>query len=63
MNRSAWWLYWVSMIYLTVGMFDIFIYRFCRTEYIQAVWVVVLSLPLWIRPLARKLNIKCVWEA
>ena len=62
MSRKAAWLFWVSVIYLAVGMFDIFIYPFCRTEYIPAVWVVVLSLPLWVKPLARKLNMKVIWE-
>ena len=61
MERSVKWLFYCCVIYLLVGFFDMFVYRFCRVEYIQAVWVVTLSLPLYVKPLARKLHMTCIW--
>jgi len=57
MSRGAW-LFWVSFVYFVVGTFDLFVYRFCPIEYIQVVYIVVLSLPLWVGPVSRKLGIK-----
>jgi hypothetical protein len=35
-----------GLVYLVVGMFDIFVYRFCEPEYIQMVWMLVLLIPV-----------------
>jgi len=59
---GGYWLFWTSFIYLCIGMYDLFVYTFAKTEHIQAVWILIVSLPLWIKPLARKLNMKCFWE-
>lgn len=56
------WLFVTSFIYFVVGMIDLFVYNFAKTEYIQIVWIVVVSLPLWIPPLARFCNMKLIWE-
>jgi hypothetical protein len=52
----------VTVIYAIVGLFNVFVYTWTRTEYIQLVWMLVLSLPLWIKPIARWCNMKTVWE-
>jgi hypothetical protein len=62
-RSGGYWLFWMSAIYLVAGFIQIYVYEFSpRLEYIQAVWVVSLSLPLWIKPMAQWLNIKTIWE-
>ena len=39
-------MFYTGVIYLIVGMFDIFVYRFCEPEYIQMVWTLVLLIPV-----------------
>ena len=36
----------VNLIYFFVGMFNIFGYKFTETEYIQAVWILILMIPV-----------------
>ena len=62
-RTGGYWLFWTTFIYFWVGMFDIFVYNFTRTEFIQVAWIIIMSLPLYIKPLARYFNMKCVWEA
>ena len=57
------WLFLVSAIYLELGMIDIFVTPFVETFYITAVFVLILSVPLYVPPLARFFNVKCIWEA
>jgi len=58
-KRSAFsWLFWLNIIYFVVGLFNIFVYNFTKVEYIQMAWVVLMALPLWIKPLGRWLNMK-----
>lgn len=40
----------VSVVYFIIAMIDVFIVRFAPVELLQAVYVVVLSIPLWVRP-------------
>lgn len=61
-RSGGYWMFWVSAIYLIVGIVNIWVYPFTKVEYIQAVWVVILSLPLWITPLARWLNMNSLWD-
>lgn len=37
----------VNVIYFFVGMFNIFGYRFTESEYIQAVWIFILMIPVF----------------
>jgi hypothetical protein len=46
------WLFACSTIYLIVGFADIY-YRWWDTELTSAAYCVILSLPLWIKPLAK----------
>lgn len=63
MRSGGSWLFWISALYIVAGIINWNSNPCIRLEYIQAAYVLVLSLPLWVRPLARKLNMKCVWEA
>jgi hypothetical protein len=53
------WLTVVSAVYLAVGIFN-FAMPFMAIEFIQAVYCLVLALPLFVPPLARAFNIKCL---
>ena len=55
------WLFWISVIYLLVGIYAVFVLQYKHLEFIQMAYALVLSLPLWIPPLARWLNMKCIW--
>ena len=52
---------WLSAIYLIVGFSNI-AYKFTRDEYIQVVWILCLIVPLVIKPVARWLNMRTIWE-
>jgi hypothetical protein len=52
------WLFIVSTIYFVIGMGNIFIYHFTKTEIIQVVWVIILSMPLYVPPLGRWVGLK-----
>jgi hypothetical protein len=39
-------MFWTGVVYFIVGMFDIFVYRFCEPEMIQMVWMLVLLIPV-----------------
>lgn len=39
-------MFYTGLVYFIVGMFDIFVYRFCEPEYIQMVWILVLFIPV-----------------
>ena len=52
----------VTIIYAIVGLLNVFVFEYTKTEYIQLVWLVVLSLPLWIKPIARWCNMRTLWE-
>ncbi len=57
------WLFLVSAIYLELGIIDLFVQRFTEPFYLTAGYVLLLSVPLYIPPLARFFNVKCIWEA
>jgi hypothetical protein len=47
---------WVSFVYLCVALYDAFVYNFTDIIFIQIVWLFILALPLWFKPLAKFLN-------
>lgn len=62
-RTGGYWLFWISTIYLILGMFDVFAHvKLIPDPWLQIGYVLALSLPLWIPPLARYFNMKCVWE-
>jgi len=54
-------LFWLSAIYLIVGFTNI-AYKFTEVEYIQAVWILLLWIPLVVKPVARYFNMRTLWE-
>ena len=61
-RTGGYWLFWVSVAYVLAGIINWYSVPCTHIEYIQAAYVLVLSLPLYIPPMARWLNMKCVWE-
>ena len=57
------WLFWISLVYLELGVIDLFVERFTEPFYLTAGYVILLSVPLYTPPLARFFNVKCIWEA
>ena len=57
------WLFLISALYLELGIIDLFVERFTEPFYLTAGYVILLSVPLYVPPLARFFNVKCVWEA
>ena len=41
-------MFWTGLVYFVVGMFDIFVYRFCEPKWIQMVWMLVLLIPVLV---------------
>ena len=58
----GWWLVYVSLGYWIAGMLNIFVYKFAPFEYVQFAYCVILSLPLWIPPIARFCNMTVIWR-
>jgi hypothetical protein len=56
------WLIVVTIIYLIAEIYDGFIYHSLHLFPIQMVWIIILSLPLWIKPIAQWCNMKILWE-
>lgn len=56
------WLFFWAIIYMIVGMFNLFIYKFTEIEYIQMVWLSITSMPLVIRPIANWCNMRVLWD-
>ena len=54
------WLVVINCIYLVVGLLDIY-YKWWPTEYVQAVWCVILSMPVWI-PMQRIVDMDPFWK-
>jgi hypothetical protein len=46
MISSGQYMFYTGLVYFIVGMFDIFVYRFCEPEMIQMVWMLVLLIPV-----------------
>ena len=61
-RTGGYWLFWVSAVYLVLGMIDLFVVKFIQEPWLQVAYVLLLSLPLYIPPLARFLNMKLIWE-
>jgi len=52
----------VTVIYAIIGLINVFVFEWTRIEYVQIIWILVLSLPLWIKPIARWCNMQTIWE-
>jgi len=61
-RTGGYYMFWTGFVYFFTGMFNIFVYEFTKVEYIQVVWILVLMLPLCVKPVARWLNMRTFWE-
>jgi len=61
MLSSGQYLFYTGLVYFILGMLDLFWYRFAEPEVLQAVWVVVLALPLLV-PMQRIVRIDPLWK-
>ena len=61
-RSGGYWLFWVSVAYVVAFTINWYSVPCVRLEYIQAAYVLAVSLPLYVPPLARWLNVKCIWE-
>jgi hypothetical protein len=55
-------MFYTGLVYFIVGMFDIFVYRFCEPEYIQMAWMLVLMIPVLI-PMRKFVRNTPFWKA
>jgi hypothetical protein len=58
---SGAWLMSCGAVYLIVSLVNHFVYPFTRIEYIQAVWMLIMSLPLWIR-MKWLVSVDSIWD-
>lgn len=61
MLSSGQYLFYTGLVYFILGLLDLFWYRFTEPEVLQAVWVVVLALPLLV-PMQRIVRIDPLWK-
>ncbi len=57
------WLFLTGAVYIELLVMNVIAGTPVPSELIQMGWVVVMSLPLWVPPLASFFNVKCIWEA
>ena len=60
-RSGGYYIFWTGFVYFWVGLFDIY-YKFCPLEFIQLGWIVVMMLPLTVKPVARYFNMRLFWE-
>lgn len=61
-RTSGYWLFWISVLYISACIGNWYAVPCVSYEYIQIAYVITLSLPLWITPLAEWLNMKTFWD-
>ena len=61
-RTGGYYMFWTGFVYFFAGMFNIFVYEFAGAGVIQLAWIVVLMIPLLIKPVAKFFNMKVIWE-
>ena len=61
-RSGATWLVWWTIPYAVVALYAVFVEPVASIELIQAAWILICSLPLWIPPLAKFLNMRVLWK-
>ena len=61
-SRSAVYLFWCSVLYLTIGMVDLFVFGSKLNPQIQVAWLAALMAPFLIPPWGRWLNMDITWD-
>lgn len=60
-DRVLWWLLGSSAIYFVAAVVNLF-FPYSTLMYIQMAWILSMAAPLYIRPVARLLGMKTLWE-
>lgn len=58
---SGAWLLFCCAVYALVGLSNVFVYTFTKTEYIEAVWMIIMGMPLFIS-MKWLVRVDTVWE-
>ena len=53
----------VGVVYLIAGIIDVFVYRFCPTEYLQLAFVAILASPILIKPIGDFVGVQTIWNS
>ena len=61
-RTGGYYLFWTCAVYFFTGMFNIFVYEFTRSEFIQIAWIIVLIIPLTVKPVADYFNVRRLWK-
>ena len=56
------WLFYTGALYIELLIINALAGEPVPAEFIQLAWVLIMSLPLFVPPLARFFNVKTVWE-
>lgn len=56
------WLFWWTFLYAVIAVYSVFVEPVASIELIQAGWLLICSLPLWIPPLAKFLKMRTFWQ-
>ena len=61
-RTGGYYLFWISAIYLAIGLPVALYYKDIGPERIQLVWLVALSMPFWCPAFGRWLNMSIEWD-
>jgi hypothetical protein len=61
-RTGGYYLFWTGLVYIAVCLYIIGVEPFCSVEVVQAVWILILSLPFVIPPFGRWLNMSIDWD-
>lgn len=61
-RTGGYYLFWTGFVYFFTGMVNIFVYEFTRSEFIQMAWIIVLIIPLTVKPVADYFNMRRFWS-
>jgi hypothetical protein len=61
-RTGGYWLFYCTFIYFWIAMYSVFVNPITELGYIQLAWILISSLPLWVPPLAKFLNMRLLWK-
>jgi len=61
-RSGGYWMFYSGLVYLSVGMYCIFVNDFVPVWLAQVLWITALCLPFAIPPLGRWLNMSIDWD-
>lgn len=60
---SGWFLIIVGLVFLVAGIIDVFVYQFCKTEYLQIAFIAILASPVLIKPIGNIVGVDSIWDS